>query len=61
MLGVPKRFFRLSTRTMLIFMAHDPPISYVILFRELRGAILVVMNKINRAVHFKTSKTKLFP
>jgi hypothetical protein len=52
MLGVPRRFLRLSIRTMLFLMAGEPPIFYVILFRAIPEAILVVLIKINQAVNF---------
>jgi len=44
MLGVPRRFLHLSIRTMLLFMAN-PQFLYAILFRAVKGAILVILSK----------------
>jgi len=45
-----------KNNVILLWLA-TPQFFYAILFRAVRGAILVVLNKINQAVFFYTSKT----
>jgi hypothetical protein len=50
-------FTSFHKNNVIFFWLATPQFFYAILFRAVRGPILVILNKINPAVYFLTSKT----